>query len=371
MIRKASEVPDELLEKVFGGRLVRRSISLLAGPGEGGKGMMLAYLCACFTTGAAFPGEVSGRPPATVLMCVTEDSQGRVKSRLRAAGADLERVHFVEGREVTRGGLTMPSPMMLDDDAGALVTYAKEVEAKAFFLETVVEHFGSRTGASRRSTNNEADVRAALAPFRAVCVHAELYGLGALHPRKSYEGGIDDSISGSAAFRNVPRGAHHIYRDPEDENPNPVRLLFSSKTNYLSQRPDTLRFRIVSWDQEQGIPCECHTPNCGHEGRVIWEEDRRLVDPRTADDIWQELFERNRVRHDVHVKLGEEFLKELMDATGTIAMSPQAIFKLASHDGLSKSAVLRAKKRLRLVSVKDGFPASVVAWKRDDEPPPF
>ena len=178
IVRKASDVPDEPLVKVFGGRLVCGSFGLIAGPGEGGKGMTLADLTARFTTGDPFPGESHTRPPANVLICVTEDSQGRVKSRLRTVGADLERVYFVEGPEVTRGGLTMPSPMMLDDDAGALYGYAKEIEAQAFFLETVVEHFGDRSGTRRRSTNNEADVRAALAPFRAICASAHLFGLG-------------------------------------------------------------------------------------------------------------------------------------------------------------------------------------------------
>ena len=49
-------------------------------------------------------------------------------------------------------------------------------------------------------------MRSALAPFRTICALAGLFGLGAIHPRKSTIGSIDDSISGSAAFRNVTRG---------------------------------------------------------------------------------------------------------------------------------------------------------------------
>ena len=62
----------------------------------------------------------------------------------------LNRVYFVEGPEVTRGGLTMPSPMMLDDDAGSMVKHAKQLNAEVLFLETVVEHFGDRAGKTRR-----------------------------------------------------------------------------------------------------------------------------------------------------------------------------------------------------------------------------
>ncbi len=365
VIHRASDVPDEKLEKMFGGRLVRGAFALVAGPGEGGKGMFMVDTATRFTTGEPFPNEKARRDPAAVLLCVTEDSNGRVKSRLRAAGADLDLVFFVEGPEMARGGLTMPSPMMLDDDAGKLVTYARQINARAIFLETMVEHFGDREGkASRRSTNNEADVRSALAPFRAVCVEARLYGEASIHPRKSMEGSVDDSISGSAAFRNVTRAAHHIYRDPEDEADNPVRLLFTSKANYLSRRPATLRFRIRSWDEERGLPCLCPHDECPHEGRIVWDDDP--VDYRLAEEIWHQIAERNKPRRDVNVQEAEGFLTGLMQ-DGVIALTPVEIFKLASAEAINKAAVKRAKENMRLVSKKEGFPAVVVGWQVEKE----
>jgi putative DNA primase/helicase len=362
IIRRASDVPVEKPQKAFGGRLVRGSFGLLSGPGEAGKGMFLMDTIARFTTGNPFPGETARRPPATVLICVVEDSMGVVSSRLRAAGADLDKVLFVEGPEVIRGGLKMPSSMMLDDDAGSMVRHAKEQDAKALFLETAVEHFGDRGGKSRRSTNNEVDVRSALSPFRAMCDKAGLYGLGAIHPNKTAVV-VDNSISGSAAFRNVARAVHHIYRDPEDEAENPIRLLFTSKTNYMAQRPSTLRFQIRSWDEQLAGPCQCNVPNCEHEGRVIWETD--LVDARTAEEIWQQIADANKPRRDVAVQEAEKFLKGLMQ-DGKIALLPQEIFRRADDEGITKAAVKRAKANLGLVSKKEGFPAEVVGWQEDE-----
>ena len=257
----------------------------------------------------------------------------------------------------------MPSPMMLDDDAHKLVRYAREIDARVLALETVVEHFGDRGGKSRRSTNNEADVRSALSPFRAVCAKAGLYGLGAIHPRKSTDGTVDDSISGSAAFRNVTRSAHHIYRDPEDETEDPVRLLFTSKANYLSRRPPTLRFQIRSWDEHFGMPCACLTADCGHEGRVVWESE--LIDDRTAEEVWQQIAERSKPRRDVAVQAAEEFLKGLMQ-DGKIGLPPDEIFAMAATEEITKAALKRAKDKLRLVSKKAGFPAVVVGWEVEE-----
>ena len=136
--------------------------------------------------------------------------------------------------------------------------------------------------------------------------------------------------------------------------------MFVSKANYLARRPATLRFRILSWDEQIGAPCRCHEENCLHEGRVIWEPD--LVDTRTAEDIWTLIAERNRPRRDVAVQDGEAFLTELAHG-GEIDLTPTEIFKLASEKGISQAAVLRAKAKLGMVSVKDGFPAVVVGWK--------
>ena len=361
IITKAVDVPDERLEKQFGGRLVRGSFSLFAGPGDVGKGMLMVYTAARFTTGDPFPGETHRRDPVKVLLCVTEDSKGRVKSRLRAAGADLDLAFFIEGPEVTRGGLTMASPMMLDDDAGKVVACARQMGAEAIFIETIVEHFGDREGkASRRSTNNEADVRSALAPFREVCRAADLYGFTVIHPRKSTEGSISDSVSGSAAFRNVTRVLHHVYLDPKGKSADPVGLFFTSKSNYLSRRPATLRFRIRSWDEDLASPCMCPIDSCGHEGRLVWEDD--LVDRRLAEEIWQQIAERNKPRRDVNVQEAEAFLTGLME-NGVIALTPKEILKRANDECITAAAVKRAKENLRLVSKKEGYPAVVVGWQ--------
>jgi hypothetical protein len=358
VIRKATDVPDERLEKIFGGRLVRGAFALLVGPGEAGKGMFSVDVLARITTGEPFPGEMHKRAPGNVLVCVTEDSMGRVKSRLRAAGADLDRVLFAEGPEVSVGGLLMPTPMMLHDDAGALVRFAKEMNARGLFLETVVEHFGDRAGKTRHNTNTEAEVRRALSPFRAVCHEAKLFGWGAVHPRKSTDGGVNDSISGSAAFRNVARATHHVYPDPEDESDTPVRLLFTGKANYLARRPPTLRFRIRSWDEGIASPCQCPTADCGHEGRIVWEDD--LEDERTAEEIWHQIAERNKPRRDVAVEQAEEFLQRVLDGR---MLPPDEIVQLAKKELITPAALKRAKAKLGIVSVKQGFPATVVGWQ--------
>lgn len=359
-IRKASEVPDELLQLAFGGRLVRGNFGPLVGPGDVGKGMLAADTIARCTTGTPFPGEVLVRLPMAVLMCVTEDSEARVKSRLRTAGADLDLVHFVSGPEVTVGGLTMPSPMMLGDDAAGLLAAAKDLQADVLYLETIVEHFGDRAGKTRINTGIEAEVRRALAPIREICKQGHLFGFGALHPRKSHDGSIADSISGSAALNNVGRGVMHIYRDPDDET-DAVRLLCSSKANYLRRLPRTLRFLILPWDSTTNRACTCTADVCPHEGRVIWGEGDGLYDDRSAEAVWEAIRDKGKHRRDTNVQEAEEFLTRVL-ARGSLALDK--ILELAKGEGISQASLKRAKKNLGVDSVMtDTFPATVAGWK--------
>ena len=279
----------------------------------------------------------------------------------------MARVLFVEGPVIEIGGLTTESAVRFDDDMGALLNEVRTFDAQLICVETLVEHIGDREGRSyRRSTNNAADVRQALAPFRALCKKGSVYGLGVIHPRKSYEGGVEDSISGSAAFQQIARSVHHVYRDPADKSDTPARLFFTSKDNYRQRHPPTLGFNIVSWDAERGMACTCDNDDCGHEGRIVWSGE----DERTAVDIWQEIVQQRkdqRPRTDTAVQEAEEVLKELADEQGFIDMTPLAIYDYAKENaGISKSAINRARDdaHLGLIPVKEkAFPGKVIGWK--------
>ena len=353
IIRKVSEIPDEPLVTLFGGRLIQSAFQLMVGPGDAGKGMQSADIMARLSTGEPFPGEgKKWRQPITVLMCVTEDSVARVKARLRAARADLDRVRSVEGPPAMRGGLIVPSPIAFDDDAGPLLERVRDLKAGALFLETTLEHLGDREGKRQWSTNSEAEVRRALSPIVTVCREAKIIGWGVMHPRKSVEGGIEDSISGSAAFRNVGRSILHVYPDPaERDQQSPRRLLISSKANYLARRPATLRFRIEPWDQDP------------REGRVVWGiEGRTLEDPRSAEEIWREIRETVKSRRDFAVMDAEQFLRNILADDALVKVDE--LKRLAKEEGISWTSVRRAKDKLKVESpMSNDFPAKALGWR--------
>jgi hypothetical protein len=288
-----------------------------------------------------------------VMVCVTEDSPERVIARLEAAGADLDRIHFATGPESMRGGLSVPSPISFDDDAGALLQQCRHYGAGALWLETTLEHLGDREGKTRWSTNNEAEVRRALAPIMALCREADIIGWGVMHPRKSQDGGIEDTISGSAAFRNVGRSVLNVYPDPLDSG---ARLLVSSKANYMATPPPTLKFRIEPWERDP------------EEGRVVWPTvEQGLIDDRSAEEVWRQVRDRGktqRPRRDRALEAAEEFLSGLL---ADAAVHPaDEIQEKARAEGHAWRTVQAACSKLGVLIIKtNGFPSKVVGWKMD------
>jgi len=352
-IQPASKIKRVRVKNYFGGRLTEGSFQLMVGPGEAGKGMLSTDVIARFTTGDAFPGETIGREPMNILICVTEDSKERVAARLDAAGADMDRALFVDGPPVTRGGLILPSPIAFDDDAGAMVEKARLWKAGGLFLETMLEHLGDREGKSRWSSNNEAEVRRAMAPIVALCREAGLVGWGVMHPRKSMDGGVEDSISGSAAFRNIGRTVLHVYKDPTSNGKEPAnRLFICSKANYLAQHPSTLRFRIEPWERDPT------------EGRVVWGIGDNLIDLRNAEDVWRQIREskatNSNFRRDLQVVEAERLLISMV--TSTVACPIEEIRKVSAERNIAWRTIEKAKSNLHIISKKAGMPAVVIGW---------
>lgn len=352
VIRKISSVARVKADRVFGGRFERGSFSFIVGQGEVGKGVVSSDIIARFTTGEPFPGETQRRTPLRVMMCVVEDSEQQVAGRLEAAGADLDLVDIITGPRVMRGGLEMTSAMRLDSDAGPLVKHALQCRVGAFFIETVVEHLGDRYHERKISTNSESEVRNALAPFRAICKEGNLFGWALIHPRKGASGDPSENISGSAAFYNVPRLTMQVFKDPSDSDRNPRRLLCSSKANNLPRRPTTYRFKIDSWERDSDFP------------RAVWGiEGKNLEDDRTIEDVQNEIFENQKNRKDLQVMAAEKLLQEILSFG---LAKPEDIYSQAKAKGISEKSVDRAKSRLGIVSVKEGFPAQVIGWKFPD-----
>lgn len=91
-----SEIEPLQTEWLWPGRIPFQDVTLIAGDGGIGKGMLLSDLVSRVTRGAAMPdGTSSDMPgPGSVILVTSEDDPHRSTAwRLRAAGADMARVY--------------------------------------------------------------------------------------------------------------------------------------------------------------------------------------------------------------------------------------------------------------------------------------
>lgn len=165
------------------------AFQLLAGPKGAGKGTYLASLAARVSRSA------------NVLFLASEDSAAiDLKPRLVAAGANIDNCSLIEQ--------TVRLPDSIDD----LRDLALELgDVKLLVLDPVANHIGDS------NSNQEAEVRHAIAPLNRLADELGCLLIGVRHPGKDRSRGAVASILGSTAWVDVPRAVVMIAIDDEDE----------------------------------------------------------------------------------------------------------------------------------------------------------
>ena len=135
-------------------RLAFDHLAILDGDPGLGKSLVTLDICARITTGRAFPDGAAGGEPAPVLILNSEDgASDTIHGRLRAADADLSRVHVFER---TPGEAFLRLPGHLDQFGDAVA----RTGARYVVLDPITSFLDGSVNLA-----NDQSVRAALAPL--------------------------------------------------------------------------------------------------------------------------------------------------------------------------------------------------------------
>lgn len=261
----ASTVDAERVEWLMDCWLPRRSLTLLAGREGLGKSTI-----ACDVAAQATRGELDNAAPMNVIYLQTEDSRSMtVRPRLEAAGADLDRVHFVDvtisdGDEEIEGSLDLPR------DFDALETAIDDNRIGLVILDAAKSAMSSKIDG-----NSDEQVRRFLEPMSRIADRNDCAFLGLVHFGKRESADTGKLILGSAAWSQVARSVLSVARDEETG-----QLLVTNTKGNLAPRVRTVEAVIES--------AEIATKNGPAQvGRIKWgaESDRDARDLlRNADD---------------------------------------------------------------------------------------
>lgn len=328
---KASSVVSVRVNWIWQGRLPCGKFVILDGMPGVGKTTAIMDLIARASRGDAMPGcDHCADPMPIIIVGAEDDWADTIRPRLEAAEADLDHVYFVK----TRSGEIFTLPM----NTAELRAWVEQTGAKWIHIETIM---GVLDGAV--NTNNDQEVRRALAPLVDLASELGVLVTCIRHPRKNGAAAAVAAGGGSTAFSAVARVVLFVGFDPSQETPEvgqPRRIFTVAKSN-LSAKAESLTFELVA--TENGHP------------RVVWGE----ASPISADDLASAPLQPIRPRVPAVPGLGrppsaaERFLLSIL--VDGISLPVTRISALATEAGIPWRTVQRAANSLGVERERDGF----------------
>ena len=318
-----ADVKREPLEWLWDGRFPLRKVSMLSGDPGLGKSLVTLAIAAAVSRGAAWPIPGEGNAPLgdVVLISAEDDVADTIRPRLEAAGADLTRIHVLDGVEdMDANGEPHRRPWCLHD----LDALGDRVARLPGCRLVVIDPLSAFLAGA--DSHKNADVRELLAPLSDLAAQHRVALLAISHLNKSAGPALYRTM-GSLAFVAAARAAYAVAKDKEDPE---RRLVIPIKANLA---PDTtgLAYHVRVRD---GQPV------------VEWEPEPVHV---TADDALA-LAERadDRAERDTTA----DWLRKLL-ARGQ--MAAKDVYREGDEAGFSRDQLKHAKGRIGAESTKTGM----------------
>lgn len=307
------------------GRIPAGALSVAAGREGTGKSSFGMWMAAQITRGL-LPGNYYGRPRAVFYVAVEDSWKQTIVPRLIGAGADLDLVYRVEAVEAEFGETTLSLPQ----DNSLMEQAIRDHDVALVVLDPLMSCIGKGI-----DTHRERDVRTALDPLARMADRTSCVLLGIAHFGKG--AGTDPSalITGSGAFKNVPRAVFGFARDDD----NDCRVMTQSKNSLGRADLPSLSYNIETTE----VPTK---KGIASVGRFLFTGES----VRSVSEILAQGQEGDRGERD---EAGAWLVDYLADNGGEASAGD--VIKAAEKDGFAKHTVQRARSKVGVTSQKSGF----------------
>lgn len=304
----------------------KRSLTLLAGREGLGKSTI-----ACLIAAEASTGKLTGEP-MNVAYLATEDSLSlTVAPRLKAAGADMEKVFSfqVTTPEGGAGALSLPG------DIQALEKALVEKNVGLVILDAAKSAMHGSLNGFR-----DDDVRRFLDPLAAMCDRCDLAVIGLVHFGKQQSADSGKLILGSIAWSQVARSVLSVAQDMDSGG-----LVVTNTKSNLASRQVSREVHLES------VPIRTDDGGTTEVGRAVLGDETNV----SAADLLAVAEE-----HGGRRTKGEEWLQGYLTEHGATPRG-DVLEAAREADIGSERTVERAFKKMGGVSKTKGFPA-VAMW---------
>ena len=333
--RCMADVMAKPISWLWPGRIARGKLTILAGNPGLGKSQICASIAAIVTTGGQWPVDGSDCPLGSVIFVNAEDDPAdTLRPRLEAAGADLRRVHIIDGVQLGLNGNGKSSLRQFNlaehlDQLGDKLTQIGDVAM--VFIDPISAYLGGSTDSHKNS-----DVRALLAPLSDLAARHSAGILGVSHLSKAGSQQALMRVSGSLAFVAAARAAYLVAEDIKDS----ARRLFLPLKNNIGPDGDGLAFRIevATVDSPAGSI---------QTSRIQWEREAATEKANDVLDVGQ------RGQGGLTPRLkAEQWLRTALVDGPLMAVTVE---DLAADEAISKATLRRAADSLGVAKNKNGM----------------
>jgi KaiC/GvpD/RAD55 family RecA-like ATPase len=315
---RASEVITKSVEWLWDKRIPKGKLTMFDGDPDVGKSIITMDLAARVSTGRTFPDGAACEAGNVLIVNVEDAKDDTVVPRLKAHGADLERIIVIDGMPDEKGGTRL---LDLPDDVGALKAAVEHYEAVLLIIDPVITMLGG-------DMNKDGDARKALAPLRDMAEATGVTIVAVRHLNKNISLSAIQRGGGNMGLIGVARSGAFFAHHPEQDG---LRVMAPHKSNLAEKQP-SLQYVVKSWAIDENI------------GRIEWmgitSHDANSLASGPASPA-------EKSKQDE----AKEFLR---DELGDGPMWAKTVYRDADAAGISKGTLLIAKNAMRVYSEKIG-----------------
>lgn len=340
----ASKITMRNVVWLWPNRIAIGKINFIAGYPDMGKSQLTCDIAARVTKGDPWPNKEGRAEKGSVVMLSAEDDPAdTIIPRLRAAGADLDKVAIAKVTVVDdeKGHRTLN----IATDLKVLTEIVeRQGDLKLVIIDPISAYMGGKATAD---TYKNTEVRAVLAPLAEWAAKHELAVLFVSHFNKNGSGRALSRLTDSLAFGALARCGWFAVGEENAMGPTGRKLFLKGKNN-LAKDAGGLAYTIDERTvKHKGLTIEA--PHIAWQGPVSITVDQALNAAGAKASA---------------IDLAETFLE---DALASGPKSSHALKEQAEARGFSWATVRRAKVNLDINSERKGFgPGSESNWSLPD-----
>ena len=234
-LTRAADIQARPVEWLWRGRVPLGMVTLFAGDPKLGKSFATVAVAAAVSRGAPMPdGDPPEGPGSVILMSAEDDPARTIVPRLKAAGADLARVHILESVILADGSEALPS--LMADMATIQAAAASLGDCRLIVIDPVSAYLGGV------DDHRNAELRGVLSPLKAMAERLNVAIVLVTHLSKSGGTNGKHRVIGSIAYVGACRANFLFARDRDD--PTGRRVLMLDNGGNLAPAAPTLAYVI-------------------------------------------------------------------------------------------------------------------------------